>query len=82
MTKGLVMFLCRDLRSCHTITVNLIQPRRVSRNLFAPGGGPEEAMRLGWGGATGSDMETERPKGCRTADAEEMETSVEHSDIR
>ena len=46
MTKGLVMFLCRDLRSCHTVTVNLTQPRRVSKNIFAPGGGPAEAVWL------------------------------------
>ena len=77
--KGSGMPLCRNLRSCPTVTVNLLQMRRVSKTYFLLE--TVQQRPYAWVGRCYRHLQawTERPEGCRRADAEEMETNREDS---
>ena len=77
--QGSAMSLCRNLRSCPTVTVSLLQTRRVSKTYLLLE--TVQQRPCGWVGRCYRHLQawTERPEECRTADAEEMVTNGEDS---
>ena len=75
--KGSVMFLCKDLRSCHLVTVNWTQPSSLQTYLLLK---VVQQRPCDWVGEVLPSVTGNVQRVQKLADAKEMDTNFQHSD--